>query len=81
MNKVQYESLEKFKEKLLSEKLLANLDQFDDLFLLRYLRARKFDIDKTYFMFSNFLKWREDNQVNYIEVNIKFNLRISISLN
>jgi hypothetical protein len=68
MNKSQYETLEKFKERLLSEKLVPNLERFDDLYLLRFLRARKYDLEKTFLMFRNFLKWREDNQVDQIDV-------------
>jgi hypothetical protein len=39
----------------------------DDYYLLRFLRARKFDMDKTQLMFTNYLKWREDNGVDDID--------------
>lgn len=39
---------------------------YDDGYLLRFLRARKFDIPKTLIMWNNFLKWRIDNKVDAI---------------
>ena len=68
MNKSQYEALEKFKEKILNEGLLKEFGNFDDVYLLRFLRARKFDLEKTFLMFNNFLKWRVENGVDQIEV-------------
>lgn len=70
MNKTQYETLEKLKEKILADQLLTDFNTFDDLYLLRFLRARKFDLDKTYAMFATFLKWRKENDVDNIEVNL-----------
>lgn len=72
LNQTQYDALEKFRDKILSEGILPNLEQFDDLYLLRFLRARKFDVDKTYLMFSNFIKWRKENDVENIEVKMLF---------
>ena len=40
---------------------------YDDTYLLRFLRARKFDIPKTEIMFKNFIKWRVDNDIDNIE--------------
>ncbi len=71
MNKSQFETLEKFKEKILNENLLTEFSYFDDLYLLRFLRARKFDLDKSFLMFSNFLKWRKDFGTDNIKVNKK----------
>lgn len=39
----------------------------DDYYFLRFLRARKFDMEKTQLMFTNYLKWRKDNGVDDIE--------------
>ena len=39
---------------------------YDDYFRLRFLRARKFDMDKTKLMFNNYLQWRKDNDVDNI---------------
>lgn len=42
---------------------------YDDYYLLRFLRARKFDMDKTKLMFNNFIEWRKENDVdNILEV-------------
>ena len=68
LNQIQYDTLQKFKEKLLSDNTLPDFSTYDDLYLLRFLRARKFDLTKTALMFGNFLKWRSDNQVDEIEV-------------
>ena len=44
--------------------------RFDDAYLLRFLRARKFDLVKTKEMWTNFIKWREENNVDQIGVTI-----------
>ena len=64
LNQTQYDALQKWKQNLLSENVLPNLDNYDDLFLLRFLRARKFDLEKTMEMFKKFLKWRIDMHVD-----------------
>ena len=38
------------------------------MYLLRFLRARKFEIEKVYEMWDNFIKWREDNKMDDILV-------------
>lgn len=83
LNQAQYDALQNFKEKLLNEKVIQDFSYFDDLYLLRFLRARKFDLTKTHLMFTNFLKWRVDNQVDQIEVlsNIISSIRISTLVN
>lgn len=40
--------------------------RFDDRYLLRFCRARKFDFPKVKLMFENFLKWRRDNSVDEV---------------
>jgi len=41
---------------------------YDDAYLLRFLRARKFDLTKALQMWSNFYKWRQENKVDDINV-------------
>ena len=39
---------------------------YDDAYLLRFLRARKFDISKTVEMWNKFINWRKENDVDNI---------------
>ena len=64
LNQEQYDALQKWKQQLVSGNILPNLDNHDDLFLLRFLRARKFDLEKTTEMFKKFLQWRIDMHVD-----------------
>jgi len=40
---------------------------YDDYYLLRFLRARKFNMDNTKLMMNNYLEWRRENDVDNIE--------------
>ena len=40
---------------------------FDDHDLLRFGRARKFDLAKMQLMFTNFMNWRRDQEVDPVE--------------
>jgi len=40
--------------------------EYDDYFLLRFLRARKFDVNASYTMFDNFMNWRRDEDVDNV---------------
>lgn len=66
----QYETLQKFKERLIKEKVLLDFTYFDDVYLLRFLRARKFDLDKSFLMINNFFQWRKkenvDEAINFV---------------
>lgn len=54
----QYEALKKFKEKLLVNGVLKHFHEYDDLFLLKFLRARKFDVEQSYKMITDYFHWR-----------------------
>lgn len=54
------------------ENNIAQHPQYDDYYLLRFLRARKFDMDKTKLMFNTFLDWRKENEVDDIIENFSF---------
>ena len=71
MNTSQKEQLEKLKTKIVDEKLGIDLSIYDDPYLLRFLRARKFDLDKTWLMFTQFLNWRREFGTDEIEVHLK----------
>ena len=73
LNQQQFDALQKFKEALTTQKVITSFEIYDDLYLLRFLRARKFDLDKTMLMFKNFLEWREKEHVDDIRENFDFN--------
>ena len=64
LNQAQFDALQQWKSNLTTQNVLPNFDNYDDLFLLRFLRARKFDLEKTMEMFKKFLKWRIDMNVD-----------------
>ena len=64
LNKSQYDILQNFKNKLLKNKIVEDFSVYDDLYLLRFLRARKFDIEKSYLMITDFFKWRKKENVD-----------------
>lgn len=58
--------LSKFKELLASKKTEYCQVKFDDSVLIRFLRARKMDLNKSHEMFVNTLKWRRENKIEEI---------------
>lgn len=61
----QTEVLNNFK-KALEEKQLYDKERHDDHLLLRFCRARKFDLPKILEMFEANLQWRKDRKVDEI---------------
>jgi len=45
--------------------------EFDTPYLLRFLRARKFDMKKTTIMWNDFINWRFKMEVATIDVNFE----------
>ena len=78
LNQAQYDALQEWKKNLISQKVLPNLDNHDDLFLLRFLRARKFDLEKTMEMFKKFLQWRIDMKVDELSESYEMENLIAI---
>ena len=72
LNQEQYDALQAFKKQLTQKNILSNFDVYDDLYLLRFLRAREFKLGETMDMFRNFLKWRKTQKVDYIRENFAF---------
>jgi hypothetical protein len=65
MSEEQERALEEFR-KYIKDNNVVDHPQYDDYYLLRFLRARKFDMDKTKLMFNNFVEWRKENDVDNI---------------
>ena len=65
MSEDQERALEHFK-KINNDNNVADHPMFDDFYLLRFLRARKFDMEKTLLMFNTFIEWRKENDVDHI---------------
>ena len=72
LNQQQYDALQKWKQELLSKNITTDFTTYDDLYLLRFLRARKFDLEKTTIMFQKFLKWRQDEKVDELRTSFDF---------
>jgi len=58
-------ALSKFQD-LLDQKDV-DYENFDDDYLIRFLRSRKLDVNLTYTMFSNFLEWRKKENIDNIK--------------
>ena len=63
INGYQFNTLIRFKEKILREKLLDDFSNHDDVTLLKFLRFKTFDLEKTFQMFSECIKWRANENV------------------
>lgn len=71
MNEIQYNALISFKRIILEKKLINDFSEMDDPVLLRFLRARKFVVQKSFEMFENYLNWRREKNVDEL-INYKF---------
>lgn len=68
MSEDQERALEQFK-KYIKDNNITEHPQYDDYYLLRFLRARKFEMEKVILMFNTFMEWRKENDVdNILEV-------------
>lgn len=78
INQHQFDNFIKFKKDIMKEKLLPNFNRYDDYYLLKFLRARKFDLEKTMIMFKNFLDWRKREDIDNIERNFHFTEQLEV---
>lgn len=72
INSAQFHVFIEFKKKCLEENLIPNFDYFDDYYLLKFCRARNFELEKILKMFRKFISWRSENEVDYISENFYF---------
>lgn len=79
MSEEQEKQLEVFR-KYIKDNNITDHPQYDDYYLLRFLRARKFDMEKTLLMFNNFMNWRKENDVDNI-LTVRYNRVFSNVLN
>ncbi|CAI2365782.1 unnamed protein product [Moneuplotes crassus] len=63
LSEQQEDRLQEFKDIIREEKLTQD-PRYDDYYLLRFLRARKFNMKKTLEMFKKFLDWRIENRAD-----------------
>ena len=78
LNKTQFDALQTWKGQLKDGNIIENFEIYDDLFLLRFLRARKFDLEKTMEMFKKFLQWRIDMHVDELRESFEMDNLIEI---
>jgi hypothetical protein len=62
--------LTKFQDLIKSKKLEYNTSLFEDSYRIRFIRARKMDLNKSFEMFNNYIKCCKDYNVDNIDVNI-----------
>ena len=65
MSPEQQDCLDKFKAWVEAENLTQN-PWHKDYFFLKFCRARKFDLPKVQEMFKNYMKYREENDLDNI---------------
>lgn len=63
LSDTQLQTLNEFKKYIVDEHV-TNDPRYDDYYLLRFLRARKFNLEKTIKMFTTFLDWRVEHRVD-----------------
>jgi len=73
----QQHALEKFKKELIEEGIFVE-ERMDDALLLRFLRARKFDVALAKTMLINAEKWRKDFGVDDIVANFDFKEKVEV---
>jgi hypothetical protein len=60
----QLQTLDKFRERVRA--MGCTEPSYDEIYLLRFLRARKFDLEKTTDMWKNYINWRKEKKVDEV---------------
>ncbi len=63
---LETQRITQFRTKCLSEPLPLSAESLTDAFLIRWLKARNFDVEKAYSMLQLSCQWRSDNNVDGI---------------
>lgn len=78
MSEHQQEVFNKFKEWIISDKITEN-PWHNDPFFLRFCRARKFDLLKIKEMFTNYMKYRKEHDLDNILTSFDFGKKEAIA--
>lgn len=70
MSETQQNVLEQFRTEISTSNLTEDPRWLEEVLLLRFLRARKFDFKKTLLMYTNFLNWRIEFGTDEIQVSV-----------
>ncbi len=66
LTKEETDAVEKIKELIQKDNLIYDSNIINNNYLIRFLRARKLNIDKAFIMFKEYIKWREDFDIKNI---------------
>ncbi len=61
-------AVKNFTQLLTSKNISYNSNKFNESYLVRFLKARKLDLNKALEMFTDFLEWRKKNEIDQIEL-------------
>ena len=68
INAFQYNQYLIFKSLIFEKNIITDFSEYNTLFLLRFLRARKFHIEDTLKMFNDYLDWRKSINLDNIMI-------------
>ena len=78
-SKEQLATLDKFQVIVKDSNQGEMMPQWNDAYLLRFLRARKFNLEDTEKMWVDFVEWRKKHSVDTLQVLIPHTVQLSLS--